>query len=118
MKFQAHSPTSSEAAHFAEGFAGTAREQVFLQIVKRFADIGATDEEIQNTLHMNPSTQRPRRIELVEAGLVEDSCYTRPTTSGMDAVAVLHAARNLAENPTSNLLLMKLKQAAQLLRMK
>ncbi len=30
----------------------------------------ATDEQMQITLMMNPSTQRPRRIELVNKGLV------------------------------------------------
>jgi hypothetical protein len=35
---------------------------------------------------MNPSTQRPRRVELVEGGWVEDSGERRPTRSGMDAV--------------------------------
>ncbi len=31
-----------------------------------------TDEEMQNLLHMNPSTQRPRRIELVRDGFVRE----------------------------------------------
>lgn len=31
---------------------------------------GATDEDMQTALAMNPSTQRPRRIELVRRGLV------------------------------------------------
>jgi hypothetical protein len=47
---------------------------------------GATDEEIQHELQMNPSTQRPRRIELVEAKLVLDSTMKRPTSSGRQAV--------------------------------
>lgn len=45
---------------------------------------GATDEEMQLALGMNPSTQRPRRIELVRRGLVvEDG--TRRTSSGRNA---------------------------------
>lgn len=82
-KYQKHSPTSREAAFFSEGFSGVAREQVFLQIVKRG---GATDEEVQETIKMNPSTERPRRVELVEMGIIKDSGHTRPTSSGMDAV--------------------------------
>lgn len=46
---------------------------------------GATDEEMQLALGMNPSTQRPRRIELVQAGLVVKD-GTRRTSSGRMAV--------------------------------
>jgi hypothetical protein len=45
---------------------------------------GATDEEIQTGLGMNPSTQRPRRVELVDAGLVV-AAGTRRTASGRKA---------------------------------
>lgn len=47
---------------------------------------GATDEEVQRALGLNPSTQRPRRIELVTRGLVIDSGTKRDTTSGRAAV--------------------------------
>lgn len=46
---------------------------------------GATDEESQLALKMNPSTQRPRRIELGRAGLIVDAGETRPTKSGRAA---------------------------------
>jgi hypothetical protein len=49
------------------------------------ADYGATDEEIQFVVGMNPSTQRPRRIELVRMGLVRDSGTTRLTRAGRKA---------------------------------
>jgi transcription initiation factor IIE alpha subunit len=42
---------------------------------------GLTDEEMQRQLEMNPSTQRPRRIELARRGLVVDA-GTRRTASG------------------------------------
>jgi hypothetical protein len=42
---------------------------------------GMTDEEQQAALAMNPSTQRPRRIELVRRGLVVEA-GTRKTSSG------------------------------------
>ena len=42
---------------------------------------GATDEEMQAGLGMNPSTQRPRRIELARRGLVVEA-GTRKTASG------------------------------------
>jgi hypothetical protein len=42
---------------------------------------GLTDEEMQHRLGMNPSTQRPRRIELARRGLVVEA-GTRKTASG------------------------------------
>ena len=42
---------------------------------------GLTDEEMQTRLGMNPSTQRPRRIELARRGLVVEA-GTRKTVSG------------------------------------
>lgn len=42
---------------------------------------GLTDEEQQHALGMNPSTQRPRRIELARRGLVAEA-GTRKTASG------------------------------------
>jgi hypothetical protein len=47
---------------------------------------GATDAEIQAHLHMDPSTERPRRVELVVKGLIRDSGRTRATPSGRQAV--------------------------------
>ena len=62
---------------------GTQRRAVLLFIT----DLGgATDEEIQLGLGMNPSTQRPRRVELVEGGWIEDSGERRKTRSGRSAV--------------------------------
>jgi len=46
---------------------------------------GATDEEIADGLAMNPSTVRPRRGELVEAGRVV-AAGERKTKSGRRAV--------------------------------
>ena len=47
---------------------------------------GATDEEMQEGLGMNPSTQRPRRGELVELRAVEDSGRRRSTRSNRKAI--------------------------------
>jgi hypothetical protein len=47
---------------------------------------GATDEEIQNALDMKSSTERPRRIELVEGGKVRNSGTTKKTASKRSAV--------------------------------
>lgn len=47
---------------------------------------GATDDEMQVALSMDPSTQRPRRIELVRAGRAIESGGHRLTRAGLDAV--------------------------------
>jgi hypothetical protein len=47
---------------------------------------GLTDEEQQNLLKMNPSTQRPRRRELQKAGRIRDSRRKRKTASGARAI--------------------------------
>ena len=47
---------------------------------------GYTDEEMQLWAEVTASSQRPRRGELVAAGLVADTGRTRPTRSGRAAV--------------------------------
>lgn len=84
MKSQRHSETSTQAAVAIEDRAGTLRAKVRDYLKSQGLD-GATDEQIQAALSMNPSTQRPRRIELVEAGRVLDSGRVRKTTSNRNA---------------------------------
>jgi hypothetical protein len=64
---------------------GTARRRV-LDMISGRGGHGATDEEIQRDLELNPSTQRPRRVELVEGNWIEDSGRRRLTLSGRSAV--------------------------------
>ena len=45
----------------------------------------ATDQQLQGLLRMDPSTQRPRRVRLVELGLIRDSGRTAKTLSGRNA---------------------------------
>lgn len=78
-------PTSNEAASRIEPAAGTLRALV-LAYVRHCGEIGATDEEMQVGLEMNPSTQRPRRQELEKLGLILRTSRTRPTKSGRAAV--------------------------------
>jgi lipid A disaccharide synthetase len=88
-KYQSHSETSWEAAYEIEDSADTLRGRVFRCLQKsahNYVFTGMTDEEMQTALNMNPSTQRPRRIELVESGLVQDSGRIRKTKSGRNAV--------------------------------
>jgi hypothetical protein len=77
-----HSVTSEAAAQAIKPTRVSLQQQVLNCL--RVHD--ATDEEIQSVLRLNPSTQRPRRIELVNQGLVVDSGRTRKTKSGRNAV--------------------------------
>lgn len=81
---QRHSPTSRDAAAQIAPRAGTLRAAVLAAL--KDAPGGLTDEELQTLLNMGASTQRPRRIELTQAGLVRDSGTTRRTRSGRQAV--------------------------------
>lgn len=78
------SATSKAAAERIAPKAGTKRAQV-LECLKK-CPIGLTDEQIQWQLDMPANTQRPRRVELVKAGLIKDSGRTRPTLGGDQAV--------------------------------
>jgi len=77
---QRHSETSVAAANAIEPNAETLRRKV-LMFLRDCGWEGATDEEIQTGLDMQGSTQRPRRIELVNAGLVRKANTQRRTTS-------------------------------------
>ena len=58
-----------------------------LRILHALAEHGCmTDESLQTLLRMNPSTERPRRGELVDDGLVRDSGRMERTRSGCRAV--------------------------------
>jgi hypothetical protein len=88
-RFQAHSSTSRAAALAVFPRTGTQRARVLNYI--RSARDGRTDEEIATGLAMNPSSVRPRRIELVTGGWVRAMTTAagyvveRPTRSGADA---------------------------------
>lgn len=88
LPHQRHSGTSKAAAIAAEPNAGTQRGIVLFLIRCSMEKMrqGMTDEEIQQSAKMNPSTQRPRRVELVKSGLIYDSGETRLTSSGRKAV--------------------------------
>jgi hypothetical protein len=68
--FQAHSATTSRrAALDVYPRSGTQRATVLGYLITHIVG-GATDDEISYALGMNPSSVRPRRIELVEGGWV------------------------------------------------
>lgn len=77
----ATSPTSRAAAVSIAAATPTLRDRVLSTI----AALGsATDEEIADALGMNGSTERPRRVELAQAGLIHQ-VGTRATRSGRQA---------------------------------
>ena len=57
-----------------------------LDAIRRAGADGLTDEEMLAAVQLAPSTGRPRRIELVQRGLVRDSGNIRKTASGRSAV--------------------------------
>lgn len=67
--FQRHSATSRAAAESLSAATLSQSQRRVLEFIGSRPD-GATDEEIAAGLDMNPSTARPRRIELVGLGLV------------------------------------------------
>ncbi len=82
---QRHSVTSMEAAEAIKPKVTGLRARVLAYLNYKGSE-GATDEEIQDALSMNPSTQRPRRIELVRGGYIEGpEGLTRKTSSGRKA---------------------------------
>jgi hypothetical protein len=77
--------TSEEAAAKVLGRSGSQRRRVF-DFITGQASYGATDEEIADRLGMNPSSVRPRRLELLHAELIEDSGIRRETSSQSKAI--------------------------------
>jgi hypothetical protein len=102
--YVAHSETSKAAAEAIEPSTSTLRAAVFQHIKSQGAN-GATDDEVQVSLGMNPSTQRPRRIELCDAGAVVDSGLCRPTRSNRQAVVWVNVDDYSAVKRPSNKLL-------------
>ena len=72
------SSTSRAAAdrQLASGTTPTKRAQV-LAAIDASGTLGMTDKEVQAALGMRGSTQRPRRVELVERKQVQDSGQVR-----------------------------------------
>lgn len=74
------SATSAAAAASLTAETMNALQRRVLDFIASRGEEGATDEECQRELGMNPSTQRPRRGELANAGLIVES-GTRLTSS-------------------------------------
>lgn len=80
---QQHSVTSMQAADSLDAKALTRLHRLVLDYLRARPD-GATDEEIASGLGLNPSTERPRRIELARRGLVIEA-GVRKTASKRNA---------------------------------
>jgi hypothetical protein len=78
-------PTSQEAFESMLSELPPLRAKIYAMLVER-GEMGATDEEMQLGIPMNPSTQRPRRGELADAGFVIESDKVRKTKSGRNAI--------------------------------
>jgi hypothetical protein len=80
-----HSRTSMAAADALTSQALNALQRQVVAFLHERGDQGATDEEMQNGIPMDPNTQRPRRRELAKRGLVVEA-GTRRTASGRMAM--------------------------------
>lgn len=80
--YQYHSITSVDAAHTIKPTAANLRQMVYEYIVEHGP---VTDQRIQEDLDMDPSTQRPRRRELQQAGRVKVLDRLGVTESGRSA---------------------------------
>ena len=81
---QKKSPTSLQAAAEIASATPNLRTRV-LHYIRSRGILGATDQEIQEALEMDPSTERPRRGELAKAQLIRQADWTRTTRAGRQA---------------------------------
>lgn len=79
-----HSATSHAAARQIVPLARNYKERVFAYIE---AHPGATDEMVADGTRLNPSTVRPRRVELAREGRIVLETSPRMTRSGRKAQA-------------------------------
>jgi transcription initiation factor IIE alpha subunit len=91
LPFQTHSETSADAARSMEAKAPNLRHVVYMEIYRTtLFGGGLTDEEIVQRTGLNPSTVRPRRIELLRDKRIV-AAGKRPTASGR--LAMVWAAK-------------------------
>jgi len=95
-----HPATSVDAAARALGRTSAARYRVLAALYER----PSTDEELQAALGLGANSERPRRVELVDLGLVAATGHRRPTstgalsmvwaTTGHGVLALMHRTRS------------------------
>jgi hypothetical protein len=79
----AHSQTSVDAGHSVKPITGFQRRKVFAAI-KAYGLSGITCQQLEIVLEMSGNSIRPRIVELMEQGLIEEA-GTRPTKSNRQA---------------------------------
>lgn len=90
--YQKHSETSRAAAKAVTRSMQEGDHARLLENFRNAQPLGCTDEEGADQLQMNPSTYRPRRIELADTGLItqlrddKGEIVKRATKSGRAAV--------------------------------
>jgi len=80
VPFQRHSDTSKAAAVALKD--SKALRALVYKAITASGERGMTDPEAQAHLGLKGSTQRPRRVRLVELGLVRDSGKRRASQAG------------------------------------
>jgi hypothetical protein len=78
-------PTTLAARDLIKPQKRTLRQKV-LDFIVHAGEHGCTDEEIQRALGMNANTERPRRGELQQMGLIKDSGNRRKTLTRRNAI--------------------------------
>lgn len=86
MKYARHSETSFQAAVDNLPRAGTQKARI-LTYLETVGD--ATRDEMEADLDLSGNAVRPRIVELIEAGLVEETERTRVTRSGSKATVLV-----------------------------
>lgn len=84
---QRHSDASAAAAAAIRKDTSRLRMEVY-RLIKKRGKRGCTDEEGDAALALGGNTYRPRRVELVEKGWIEDSGTKRPAASGRMATVM------------------------------
>jgi hypothetical protein len=92
---QKHSDTSRAAADRIRHRIGPLHREIIAFLTN--AVQGATDEQMQADIPMPANTQRPRRVELTQEGIVMDSGRRKLTDSRREAVVWILADRRAAE---------------------
>lgn len=83
-----HGETAHKAAQAIKVRSGSQRGAVLLHLYTdhQAGNWGSADEVITEVTGLVPSSERPRRVELVRMGLVEDSGKVYMTRAGREAV--------------------------------
>ena len=78
-------PTSRAAAERAYPKSGSIRLKIYEYIIRKELE-GATDQEIESSLHIDGNTVRPSRKTLEDDGFIIDSGTTRANKNGNQCI--------------------------------